>query len=386
MTERITIMGQVLYRNRCDRFGMFANDRLRHVLILGQTGTGKSTLLSTMAKSDIDNGAGVMLIDPHGDLAEKLFQSIPKRRKNDVLYIDPSSLFHSVPINPLAENISGDKSLITSAIISAFQKTWPDFWGPRSEQLLRMTLLAILEFPGMSLMDANRFINDSHWRNRLSPKIKDEVVRKYWIEEFPQLPERLTAETISPLQNKLGALVGNPILRRVLGQAKTRLNLADALSRNRIILVNLSRGKLGYDACTLLGSMLLSLFESAVLARAHIAESERKPFYLYIDEFSMFASPGFVVLLSEGRKYGLGVTLAQQSLASMPQSLQADILTNSGTLACFRVGALDAFLLKDHLGPNYTPQDLMTQPAHVFALRMLINGKPAEVFSARTIL
>ncbi|RJO60555.1 MAG: DUF87 domain-containing protein [Dehalococcoidia bacterium] len=381
LSEPFTLIGQLNYRQRRERFGILPQDRLRHMLIVGQTGTGKSTLIETMARSDMEQGNGLMVVDPHGDLIEHLLNAVPKHRKNDLVLLDPADKASVLPFNPLAERLSQDRSLAASAIIAAFTKTWPDFWGPRSEHLLRMALLALLESPGMSLLDLSRFLSDARWRESLSARVKDEVVRKFWQQEFAQQPERLAAESLAPLQNKVGALVGHPILRRILGQSKSRLRLEKVLSDGKILLINLSRGRIGLDACVLLGSLLLALFEAAVLARAHQSEAERKPFYLFVDEFSLFANPGFVALLSEGRKYGLGVTLAQQSLASLSPPLQADILTNAGTLVALRLGALDARLLAPHLAPVYTPDDLMMLPAHEFAIRMLIRGKAGRAFS-----
>ena len=380
----ITWIGRLNYRKRTERFGMYAQDRLRHLLILGQTGCGKSTTLQTMAQSDLENGAGLMIVDPHGDLVEALAKAIPKHRKNDLVYLDPSHNEHPFAFNPLAEMLSGERSLVASSLLLAFQKTWPDNWGPRSEHLLRMALLALLEFPGLSLLDLNRFLADAKWRESLGARVKDELVRRFWTEEFPKLPERLAADSISPLQNKVGALVGNPILRRILGQPKSKLHLERILSDGKILLVNLSRGRIGLDACVLLGSMLLSLVEAAVLNRAHIPESERRPFYLYVDEFSLFANAGFVALLAEGRKYGLGVTLAQQSLAHLDRALQAQILTNTGSLICLRLGALDAELLETHLAPVFTAQDLMGFPAYHFAARPLVQGQVGWAFSGVT--
>ena len=380
----VTTMGRVCFRDRNDLFGIKSKDRLRHMLILGQTGTGKTTLIETMARSDINRGAGIVVIDPHGDLILRLLNSVPRHRINDVVYFDPTDNKYAFSFNPFAEG--KDRSRITSAMITTFQKTWPDFWGPRSEHILRMSLMALLEFPGMSLLSLVRFLSDKQWRERLATKLKDEVVRKFWLYEFAGQPERLVAESVAPLQNKIGALVGNPVLRRIFSQSRSRLHLEKVLSEGKILLVNLSRGQIGNDACVLLGSMLLSLFESAVLARAEQREVNRTPFYLYVDEFSLFASSGFVALLAEGRKYGLGITLAQQSLTSLPFSLQADILTNSGTLVFFRLGAQDAKLLANHMAPAFKADDLISLPAFNFVIRLLIEGHPENPFSALTLV
>ena len=378
-------MGRVKFRKRNEKFGIYQQDRLRHMLILGQTGVGKSTLIKTMTSSDMQNNTGLMVIDPHGDLAEDLLESVPKHRKSEVVYFNPADKKNPVSFNLLAENLGSEIGLLASAIVLAFQKTWGDFWGPRSEHLLRMALLALLEFEGMCLLDLHRFLSDAKWREKLSLKLKDNIVKKFWSEEFATQPDRLQAESLSPLQNKVGALVGNPIMRRVLGQAKSRLKMAKVLKKNKILLVNLSRGKIGLDACTLLGSMLVSLFEATILTRAELKAEDRKPFFLFIDEFSLFVSPGFVALLAEGRKYGLGISLAQQSIVSVPRDIQSDMLTNSGTLVCFRLGATDAKLLADYLYPVYEMTDLMNLPAWEFAVRLLINGRPSVPFSGGTL-
>lgn len=387
MNPKFTHIGQVSFRTRKDAFGIYTKDRQRHMLILGQTGVGKTTLIKTMARSDFENGHGVMIIDPHGDLSEELLALVPKHRKNDVVYFNPADSEHCPSFNLLAEKITKDNSVIVSAIILAFQKTWGNIlFGPRSEHLLRMALLALVEFPGMSLLDLLRFYGDKEWRFKISSKVKDEVVRRFWTEEFAELPDRLVAESLSPLQNKLGALVGNPILRRILGTARTRVKIKSVIDNNKILLVNLSRGQIGLDGCVLLGSMMMSMFEAAILSRAEIQEEKRTPFFLTIDEFSLFASPGFISLLAEGRKYGLGITLAQQSIVSLSQTMQSDMLTNCGTLVCFRVGAMDSKLMAEQLFPVYEQTDLMNMPAYEFAIRLLINGRPSVPFSGRTIL
>lgn len=385
----ITLMGQVLYRHRRDLFGIKLKDRLRHMFIVGQTGTGKSTLIQTMARDDMEKGRGVAVIDPHGDLVQKLMDAVPKCRRNDLLYFDATDIKAPFAFNPLAEKFGstgGQRSRLVSAIISAFQKTWPDYWGPRSEHLLRMGLLALTEFSGMTLLDLNRFYADKEWRERLSAKVKDKLIQNFWLLEFPKQPERLQADSLSPLQNKLGALVGNPMLRGILGQARSKLQLAKVLREGKILLVNVSRGLLGQDASVLLGSLLLSLVEAAVLGRAEQKEEERKTFFLYVDEFSFFATPAFIPMLAEGRKYGLGMTLAQQSLASLPPWLQADILTNSGTLVTFRVGAADAKVMAQELAPVYEAGDLMNLPVLEFVIRMLVEGKAQAPFSARAMI
>ncbi|MDD5544767.1 MAG: type IV secretion system DNA-binding domain-containing protein [Acidobacteriia bacterium] len=383
----ITLMGTVAFRNRTDRFGIKVKDRLRHMFVVGQTGTGKTTLIQTMATDDMEKDRGVAVIDPHGDLVGKLVDVVPKRRRNDLLYFDATDVITPFAFNPLAERFGstdGERSRLVSAIISAFQKTWPDFWGPRSEHLLRMGLLALTEFQGMTFLDLNRFIADKNWREKLTAKVEDKVIRDFWLFEFARMPARLQAESLSPLQNKLGALIGNPLLRGILGQARSKLQLTKMLREEKILLVNLSRGLLGQDASVLLGSLMLSLVETAALGRAEQKEEERKPFFLYVDEFSFFATPSFIPMLAQGRKYGLGMTLAQQSLASLPPWLQADILTNSGTLVCFRVGAADAKVMAEEMAPTYEAGDLMGLPLGEFVVRLIVEGYAKAAFSGRT--
>ena len=236
----------------------------------------------------------------------------------------------------------------------------------------------------MSLMSLSRFLADKKWRESLSMRLKDDIVKRFWTEEFAILPQRLAYDSLAPIQNKVGALIANPTLRSIFEPAKSKLQLSNILRNNKILLVNLSRGLLGLDGCVLLGSMLLSLLESVVLSRAELPENSRAPFFLYVDEFSLFANDGFVALLAEGRKYGLGVTLAQQGIASLDPKLQSDILTNTGTLISFRLGAHDAHLVEQQLQPIYQSLHLMTLPAHQFAIRILIDGMAKNPFNGKT--
>lgn len=383
--QGLAMLGVTAFRSHRERFGILPEDRMRHVAILGKTGMGKSTLLWNLLTSDISAGRGVALIDPHGDLAESLLPAIPRQRTNEVVLFDAGDTSHPLAFNPLSCPDPSQRPLVASGVLSAFKKLYGDSWGPRLEHILRNSLLALLEIPGTSLISVLRLLGDVRYRQSVTSKLSDPIVRAFWQQEFAGMTARLRAEAIAPVQNKVGAFVSSPLLRNILGQPENRLDLRSVMDSGKVLIVNLSKGRIGDDAATLLGSLLVTSLQIAAMGRAEIPEWLRRDFFLYIDEFQSFSTDSFTTIFSEARKYRLALTIANQYLAQMDEQTEAAVFGNVGTLLLFQVGAKDAEVLSEQLGGELTPQDLMTLPRYQAYARLLIDGQPSCPFSMRTL-
>jgi len=355
----LATLGRVLFRQRRELFGVRLDDRRRHLAIIGKTGMGKSTLLHNLVASDINARQGVGLIDPHGDLADSVLDFIPKRRTNHVVVFDAGDREHPLAFNPLAARSPEQRPLVASGIVSAFKKLYGESWGPRLEHILRNALLALLENPGTSLLSLVRLLSDSGYRNEAVSRLQDPVVRSFWQNEFAKWKPNFRAEAIAPIQNKIGQFLSHPILRPILSQPRTRLDFRRIIDEGQILIVNLSKGRIGEDASTLLGSLLVTSLQLAAMSRADVPEDHRPDFFLYVDEFQNFATESFATILSEARKYRLSLTLANQYLAQMDDQTLEAVFGNVGSLLCFQVGARDAEPLAEQFGGDLTPQDLI---------------------------
>ena len=333
-------------------FGLDSHDRRQHVYIVGQTGTGKSTLLHNMILQDIEAGRGVGVIDPHGDLAHEILDHIPSWRTDDVIYFNPADS------DPPALNIfrasSDDWHLVTSGVVSAFKKVWGDSWGPRLEYILYATVAALLQCDNSSLLGISRMLHDRRYRVWVVKQIKDPMIRSFWVNEFEQYDRRFLQEAISPIQNKVGQILFAPLLRHVLGQVATKMNFRFMMDQRRVFIANLSKGLLGETHSSLLASLLVTGFEIAALSRADIRAEDRKEFFLYADEFHYCATDSFTTILSEARKYGLSLTLAHQYLGQLNESISKAVFGNVGSFISFRVGEADASVLERQFGGGYT--------------------------------
>jgi energy-coupling factor transporter ATP-binding protein EcfA2 len=358
----LLILGQTNYRNVRQRFGIRPVDRRRHVYIVGKTGTGKSTLLLNCIVQDIQAGRGLAVIDPHGDT------DFP------------------IGFNVLAFTEAKYRPLVASGLVQVFKKIWGDSWGPRLEYVLRNSFLALLEKPGNTLLGVSRLFTDDGFRRKIVAGITDPVLKNFWAVEFEQYPKVFRTETISPIQNKVGQFLMNPIARNILGQPKSRLDITDVLDCNRVLLVNLAKGRIGEDTSSLLGSLLVTQLYLAALRRADRPTAERRDFFLYIDELQSFATDDFPSLLSEARKYGLNVAgMANQFLLQLPELLRASILGNVGTLIAFAVGSEDAQALEQEYRPEFTALDLLNLPKFSVYLKLSIDGTTSRPFSADTL-
>ncbi|MDD3302387.1 MAG: DUF87 domain-containing protein [Candidatus Gracilibacteria bacterium] len=380
----LTPIGKTNFRGTNIDFGIGANDRRRHMYIIGKTGMGKSTLLENMIIDDIKKGRGVAVIDPHGDLAENIIGLIPKNRTNSVIVFDPSDVEWPIAFNMFDGVSKEHRALIASGMVGIFKRIFGDSWGPRLEYILRNTFLSLLEYPNSTLLSVPLMLTSDLYRSRVVSKITDPVVKKFWISEFERMAPNQKIEAVSPILNKVGQFLSSPILRNVLGQQRNSFNLRWAMDNSKIIIVNLSKGKIGEDASALLGSMLVTKFQLDAMSRADIKEKDRKDFYLYVDEFQNFTTDSFSTILSEARKYKLNLVMANQYIDQMTEEVKGAVFGNVGSLISFQVGYNDAFLLKDVFAGEVSENDLINLKNHSIYTKLLINGMPSSIFSANT--
>ena len=381
----LAVLGLATFRSREQVCGILPDDRRRHVYIAGKTGMGKSTLLHRLISSDISAGRGVGLVDPHGDLCEAVLASVPRFRTNDVILFDAGDAEFPLAFNMFACARPEQRPLVASGIIAAFKKMYGEFWGPRMEHILRNSVLALLEVPGTSLLSLLRLLSEPRFREAVVGRVSDPLVRAFWQREFAGWPSRLQAEAVAPVQNKIGHFLSNPLLRNILGQSRSTLNLRTVLDKGKVLLVNLSKGRIGEDASTLLGSFLVTALQLAAMSRADLPEDRRSDFYCYVDEFQNYSTESFATILSEARKYRLNLTVANQYLAQVEEETLSAVFGNVGTLICFAVGVQDAEVLAEQLGGDLTPKDLMALPCFQAYVRLLIHGQPRRPFSMRTL-
>lgn len=381
----VTVFAQTDFRNAQIRFGIKRSDRLAHMYLIGKTGTGKSTLLETLMLDDLRKGYGFALLDPHGDLVKKLYKTALASRQSDLLYFDAANPHQPFGFNPLA-NVSLDKRpLAASGILQVFKHLWQDSWGPRLEHILRNCVLALLDYPDATFADILILLSDKQFRSAVVKHLTNSQIADFWTKEYEKYPERLRAEAISPIQNKVGAFLSNPVLKRILTEPQRKLNLRNIMDEGKVLLVNLAKGSLGEDTANLLGSLLISRFDLAALSRANIPEAERKPFYLYADEFHNFTTQSLSGMLSELRKYGLSLTLSNQFLTQIELPIRDAILGNVGTIIAFRIGTTDAEILSPEFAPEINATDLLNLPNYHIYLKMMIDGKVTKPFSAVTL-
>jgi CxxC-x17-CxxC domain-containing protein len=384
MTE-ITAFAQTNFRNQNTAFGIKTDDRRRHLYAIGKTGMGKTNMLENLAIQDIRHGHGICFVDPHGDTAEKLISMIPPERINDVVYLNPADQDFPISFNVLEEVPREFRPLVASGLIGVFQKLWADSWGPRLEYILRNALLALLETPGSTLLGVMRILTDKKYRIRVSNNITDPVVKAFWTEEFPKWNERVLQEVISPIQNKVGQFLTSPIIRNILGQTKSAFDVRDIMDNQKILILNLSKGRMGEDNSALVGAMMITKIQLAAMGRVDMEEDKRKDFYLYVDEFQNFSTESFANILSEARKYRLNLILANQYITQLDEIVRDAIFGNVGTIVSFRVGAIDAEHLEKEFEPVFTMNDIVNLPKYNIYLKLMIDGISGDAFSATTL-
>ncbi|MFZ2881539.1 MAG: type IV secretion system DNA-binding domain-containing protein, partial [Candidatus Moraniibacteriota bacterium] len=312
MNSNINFFAKTNFRNQERIFGIKEDDRRRHMYIIGKTGMGKSSLLENMAIQDIRNGKGLCVVDPHGEFAEKMLKAIPNNRINDVVYFNPSDTEFPVAFNILEAVDPDKKNLIASGMMGVFKKIWPDVWSSRMEYILNNAILALLDYPGSTLLGVNRMMSDANFRKRIYTKITDPVVKAFWINEFDKWDDKFRKEAVAAIQNKVGQFLSYTLVRHIIGQPKSTIDMREIMDNQKILIVNLSKGRMGEDAMRLLGGMIITKIQLAAMSRVDVPEEERKDFYLYVDEFQNFATESFANILSEARKYRLCLILAHQ--------------------------------------------------------------------------
>ena len=384
--ENISAFGLTNFRGINHQFGMLRKDRSRHVYIIGQTGAGKSGLLELFALSDIFYNQGYCIIDPHGDFAVNNLRFIPQNRIKDVVYFNPADTQYPVAFNPLELSDPTRKPNVCSEVIGVLKRMFGDSWGPRLEHILRYTLLALLDRPDSTLLDISRILTDKDFRKETLDYCTDVTVLQFWKQEFGQWNEKQVNESIAPVLNKVGAFTANPIIRNIIGQPRSSFDVRKIMDEGKILVVNLSKGLIGEDNAGILGSFLVTKIQLAAMSRSDIPDvSKRRPFYLYVDEFQNFATDSFSVILSEARKYGLNLTVANQYIAQMTDSVRDAVFGNVGTTISFRVSADDAPILVKQFEPTFDSSDLIQMNNRHFVISMIINGEKAPAFSATTL-
>ena len=373
------------FRLRNTLFGIKQVERLSHVYMIGKTGVGKSTLIETLARQDLAVGRGFALVDPHGDLVEKIAADIPPDQADRVIYLNAPDPGQPYGYNPL-RRVRDDKiPLAVSGLLEALKKLWPDAWGVRMEHVLRNSLYALLERDGSRLPDILRLYTDESFRKEVATGVKNDTVRDFWLYEFENYPPRLKADACAPIQNKLGALLSDPTLFRILVEPKVDLHFRSMMDEGKVLLVNLCKGRLGEDSALLLGSLIVSTLGLAAFSRAEEPASSRRPFFVYIDEFQNFTTLMLANMMSELRKYGVGLVLAHQYFHQLEPDIRHAVLGNAGTLISFRVGPEDATILAREFEPKFDVKDLLNLPNRSIYLKLMIDGAPSLPFSARAL-
>lgn len=381
----IILFAETNFRNQRRQFGIKTDDRRRHIYLIGKTGMGKSTNLENMIIQDIRAGRGVAVADPHGDLVDKIIDYIPSERVNDVVYLNPADTEYPVAFNIL-ENVNPEhKSLVASGLVGVFKKIWADSWGPRLEYILMNTILSLLEYPGSTLLGVTRMLVDKKYRRKVVDKITDPVVKAFWIDEYANYNEKFRTEAISPIQNKVGQFLSSFLIRNIVGQPKSTIDMREIMDSGKILLMNLAKGRIGEESSALLGAMMITKLQLAAMSRVDVLEEQRRDFYLYVDEFQNFATESFANILSEARKYRLNLIIAHQYIEQLDEKVRASVFGNIGTIICFRVGAGDSEFLEKEFAPVFDENDLLNLTKFDIYLKLMIDGVASTPFSASTL-
>ncbi len=383
--ETITFFGKTTFRGEKKKFGIKDDDKRRHVYIIGKTGMGKTELLKNMIVQDILSGKGVGFIDPHGEAAEEILRFVPEERLKDVIYFNPSDIENPIAFN-IMEDVSAEyRHLIAGGLMGVFKKIWPDVWSSRMEYILNNSILALLEVPGSTLLGVNRLLSDPEWREKIVNQIKDPIVKSFWVKEFARYTQRYEVEATAAIQNKIGQFISTPLIRNIIGQERSTIDIRQAMDEEKILIMNLSKGKIGEDNSRLLGALLVTKLQLAAMSRVDTVEYERKDFVLYIDEFQNFSTDSFANILSEARKYRLSLVLAHQYIAQMEERVRDAVFGNVGTMITFRIGAEDAEFLEKEFSPEFFIEDMVNLPKQNIVVKLMINGITSRPFSAETL-
>ncbi len=382
----IVYFGETTFRNNRKKFGIKTIDRWQHFYIIGKTGMGKTATMENMAVQDINNNRGLGFIDPHGETAENLLNFIPSHRINDVIYFNPADLSFPVAFNVMENVKPEERHLVSSGLMGVFKKIWPDVWSARMEYILNNAILALLEYPDATLLGINRMFADSDFRKKVVDKINDPIVKAYWTNEYARYSQQYETEATGAIQNKVGQFISNPLVRNIIGQIKSTIDIRTIMDEKKILIANISKGRIGEDNSRLLGSLLITKLQLAAMTRVNIPYDERNPFYLYVDEFQNFATSSFVTTLSEARKYKLALILGHQYISQMEETVRDAVFGNVGTIVSFRVGPEDAEFLEKEFEPEFSASDLVNLPKYNCYVKLLIDGISGKPFSAESLL
>ena len=387
--KELTYLGITTYRDKNQLFGIKRKDRRQHVYLLGKSGTGKSVLMFNMIIQNIQNGEGVCMVDPHGENVEAILSAIPPHRMKDVIYFNPADADYHIGFNVLELIDPQYKHLVASGLMGIFTKIWANAWSARMEYILNNCILALLDTPGTTLLGIPRMLVDKDYRQKIISNLKDPVIKAFWIHEYEAWQDKFRNEAIAPIQNKVGQFLSTSIIRNVVGQSKSTINIFDMMNEGKIFLVNVSKGRIGEDNSSLLGGMIITKIQLAAMERVRIPEESRKDFYLYVDEFQNFVTDAFAGILSEARKYRLNLTVAHQYTAQLisdkSTAVRDAVFGNVGTMIIFRVGADDAEFLEKEFDPEFTPQDIVNLPNYKVYMKLMIDGVTSRPFSAKTL-
>lgn len=383
--KHINFFARTEFKNKLTTFGIKKEDRRKHLYVVGKTGTGKSTMIANMAINDMRAGHGVAVIDPHGDLSDILLDFIPSFRINDVVYMDPSDTAYPFHLNPLEVKNASLRELVASGIVSIFYKLYHYSWGPRLEYILRNTILTLLYLPEATLLLVPELLTNENYRSKIVEKLSDRVLKNFWLNEFNKMSPQLRSEAVSPILNKVGQFLSSQTIRNIVGYPASTIDLEAVMNQGKIIIVNLSQGKLGEDNSSLLGAMLITKMQLAAMNRVYQPEASRRDFYLYVDEFQNFATNSFIKILSEARKYHLNLTLANQYIGQIDEDVQKAIFGNAGSLVSFGIGASDARLLTREFGGKYKEEELVGLGNYQVVLKLTIDNHTSQPFLATTL-
>ncbi|MEW6407172.1 MAG: type IV secretion system DNA-binding domain-containing protein [Patescibacteria group bacterium] len=387
--NQVAIFGETNFRNQKVKFGIKPDDRRRHMYLIGKTGMGKTNLMEHMAISDIQAGNGLCVVDPHGEFADKMLDYVPTHRVNDVVYFNPGDMDWPIAFNVMEAVDPRYKHLVASGLIGVFKKIWADSWGPRLEYVLRNAILALLDYPGSTLLGIMRMLVDKNFRKKVIRQIKDPVVKSFWVDEYSKYPDRFQAEAIAPIQNKVGQFLSISLIRNIVGQVKSKIDMREVMDNKKILLLNLAKGKVGEDASALFGAMVITKIQLAAMSRVDVPESQRTDFYLYVDEFQNFATDAFADILSEARKYHLNLIIAHQYIGQLEVGgstrVRDAVFGNVGTIVSFRIGAQDAEFLAREFEPIFNENDLVNLTKFNIYLKLMIDGVASAAFSAITL-
>ena len=383
--NEINFLGLTSFRNEKKKFGIKQDDRRRHFYTIGKTGMGKSNLMENMAIQDIQMGHGIAYVDPHGEGAEKLLDFVPKERIKDVIFFNPADLDYPIAFNVMEKVDFRYRHLVAGGLMGVFKKVWPDVWSARMEYILNNAILALLEYPDSTLLGVNRMLADVDYRAKVVDRVKDPIVRSFWVTEYARYTQRYEIEATAAIQNKVGQFTSNALIRNTIGQIKSTIDMRKIMDEGKILILDLSKGRIGEDNSRLLGALLITKLQLAAMSRVDIPEEERKDFYLYVDEFQNFATESFANILSEARKYRLNLIIGHQYISQMEEEVRDAVFGNIGTIATFRVGAEDAEWLEKEFSPEFTAEDLVNLPKYNVYLKLMIDGLASHPFSAQTL-